>query len=61
MELAACCVGRGPAAGEIAGLAALNAIAGWVADVPADLLARLYGAVARRAVEDDAVAGRDQC
>lgn len=50
------------AAAVLSGMRSFTAIAGWVADVPTGLLALLYPTPAPRGtVEDDAVAGRDQC
>ena len=55
------------AAAVLAGMRSFTAIAGWVADVPTELLALLYSTPharrthARGAIEDDAVAGPDRC
>jgi len=45
------------AAAVLAGMGSFTAIAGWVADVPAEVLARLYARPARFPVEDYTVAG----
>ena len=50
------------AAAVLAGMRSFTAIAGWVADVPVELLAWLYLTSAPgMSVEDDAVAGPDRC